>query len=297
MYAYHYWKCYHKEGSAFQAASIYSVEVDYYHYGTCEIADGAYFCGDHSCTSYKHIGTKDVQENSDLYATKGMPYTQYSSPQTGSLVNPTDTERATYDKYEGMYLNISDLVEPAVSSLTGIVQTEIFAAPLKDIHYGSRYTGTVTFLHEQEAFTAFGPGKCKGRCDEDPLCMAYQESRWETKYPAHLRAPTPTCYLFRFNAGGVNHYRSRWATAHISPDPAVSTFFRYVPYHANGKWTYAEDVSDFHVKISHGTGGGAPWDHLPKGGLPKARTAFPAQNPDLSSGRRLSSSQRLAGVY
>lgn len=63
MVAYHYWKCYHKESSAFQTASLFSIEVDYYHFGTCEISDGSYFCGDHSCSTYKHVGAKDVVEN------------------------------------------------------------------------------------------------------------------------------------------------------------------------------------------------------------------------------------------
>ena len=35
--------------------------------GTCELNDGAYFCGDHSCKTYKHVGERQVQENSDLW--------------------------------------------------------------------------------------------------------------------------------------------------------------------------------------------------------------------------------------
>jgi len=30
--------------------------VDYYNYGTCEISGGSYFCGDHSCNTYKYVG-------------------------------------------------------------------------------------------------------------------------------------------------------------------------------------------------------------------------------------------------
>ena len=41
----------------FQTASLYSVEVDYYNFGTCEITKGAYFCGDHSCNTFKHVGS------------------------------------------------------------------------------------------------------------------------------------------------------------------------------------------------------------------------------------------------
>ena len=40
---------------------------DYYQFGTCELNDGAYFCGDHSCKTYKHVGERQVQENSDLW--------------------------------------------------------------------------------------------------------------------------------------------------------------------------------------------------------------------------------------
>lgn len=69
MVAYHYWKCYHSESSAFQTASLYSIEVDYYHFGTCEISDGSYFCGDHSCSTYKHVGEKDVVENLEFSPT------------------------------------------------------------------------------------------------------------------------------------------------------------------------------------------------------------------------------------
>ena len=42
-------------------------QVDYYKFGSCEISDGAYFCGDHSCKTFAHVGDKDVQENSDLW--------------------------------------------------------------------------------------------------------------------------------------------------------------------------------------------------------------------------------------
>ena len=43
-----------------------TAQVDYYHFGTCEISDGSYFCGDHSCSTYKHVGAKDVVENLEV---------------------------------------------------------------------------------------------------------------------------------------------------------------------------------------------------------------------------------------
>jgi len=58
MYAYHYWKCYHKEGAMFQTASLFSIEVDYYNFGTCEMTGGSYFCGDHSCNTFKYVGER-----------------------------------------------------------------------------------------------------------------------------------------------------------------------------------------------------------------------------------------------
>ena len=58
LYAYHYWKCYHKEGALFQTASLYSIEVDYYKFGTCEMTGGSYFCGDHSCNTFKYVGER-----------------------------------------------------------------------------------------------------------------------------------------------------------------------------------------------------------------------------------------------
>jgi hypothetical protein len=42
---------------------LYSIEVDYYHFGTCQIVGGSYFCGDHSCSTYRYIGSQNVVEN------------------------------------------------------------------------------------------------------------------------------------------------------------------------------------------------------------------------------------------
>lgn len=42
----------------FQTASLFSIEVDYYNFGTCEMTGGSYFCGDHSCNTFKYVGEK-----------------------------------------------------------------------------------------------------------------------------------------------------------------------------------------------------------------------------------------------
>ena len=40
------------------SASLFSIEVDYYKFGTCEMAGGSYFCGDHSCNTFKYVGER-----------------------------------------------------------------------------------------------------------------------------------------------------------------------------------------------------------------------------------------------
>jgi len=40
--------------------------VDYYNFGECQVHDGAYFCGDHSCNTFKWVSPDAggyVQEN------------------------------------------------------------------------------------------------------------------------------------------------------------------------------------------------------------------------------------------
>ena len=34
--------------------------------GTCRLLDGAYFCGDHSCATYKHIGQKATTRSTQV---------------------------------------------------------------------------------------------------------------------------------------------------------------------------------------------------------------------------------------
>ena len=158
MYAYHYWKCYYKEGPVFQTAKIYSTEVDYYHFGTCEITDGAYFCGDHSCLTYKYVTTKNapvlLRENpldfSSNHQTVESRYVQTTGDKLNGEPNRMDTHAATYRSYPGYYLEPATLV----SSNSAVT-------------YKSTFTG-----HGLKSGTN-AANHCRNQCDADSTCKMY----------------------------------------------------------------------------------------------------------------------------
>lgn len=79
----------------FQTASLYSIEVDYYHFGTCEMSGGSYFCGDHSCNTFKYVGDKvHGQGGKTLYEQPAIGQEQRFA--TYNPVTDTETQMGGY---------------------------------------------------------------------------------------------------------------------------------------------------------------------------------------------------------
>ena len=164
VYDFHFWKCYFKEGAHFQTAKLFSVEVDYYHFGTCRLVDGAYFCGDHSCNTYKHIGQKNKKRSSTVVdrvvdtddpfdsAVSSYPqndaadsrFQKYIGFEDGHMqLRGPDQMAATYGEYPGFLLNLA---------------TANTLHSLSDMAMDSDASTTAD---------------CKVSCDGDSTCVAY----------------------------------------------------------------------------------------------------------------------------
>jgi len=190
MQAYHYWKCYRKEGVTFQTAKLFSIEVDYYNFGTCEITDGAYFCGDHSCQTFKHIG----------YAGHGgQPTTTYEHI-SGDVL-----------KKDGRWNDGTHLAPIAQRR----VQKDYIGGPLRMDGYATQYYkhdslklsyATLcayyaayqcpynrTIVQEDPSYPVLAAGDCRRQCDADPRCKMYMENK-----PESSRSPIDKmrCQLF-----------------------------------------------------------------------------------------------------
>lgn len=279
MVAYHYWKCYHKESSAFQTASLYSIEVDYYHFGTCEIVGGSYFCGDHSCSTYKYIGDKNVVENpvniNDRFVQK----------QSDGLVGPPDNLAGQYQKLTGRWLNATIIANFTMMQYVAGAMSPLY--DLEELLYNKRDVWhayaplpyvAVTPLHLQRNLY---PGLCSKRCDEDATCKAYQESRWS------FGTVAPECYLFHW------------------PDFRSSYSDKPLLFQDTWWWQKEGDaatdqsgISDFYLAISKPKD--EPWLHIPK-----TTSRMPhAPGFEAASGKSTKrdpippvSGRRLAGVY
>lgn len=163
MVAYHYWKCYYKDGVSFQTAKLFSIEVDYYNFGTCEITDGAYFCGDHSCQTFKHIGNLD--------GNNGLPTTKYEH-----LNRPTTADRSVYSlPYADRHFQAGPQSDGKRMDQTSAMYYEHISLKLdwaSLVAQGhTRYNRTV--VHESLS----SPGDCRKHCDVDDRCKIYLENK------------------------------------------------------------------------------------------------------------------------
>jgi len=208
MYAYHYWKCYHKEGGTFQTASLYSVEVDYYNYGTCEITGGSYFCGDHSCNTFKHVA-KDavggtvmehnqpfwVSASSSVY-TDGTQNLNGNRDSAHTIVNNPRVNTGYYQQQFGSTGATPPSLGGTNDGTWGSIGFPLRAdqsLPAYHIHDGQKYNAAY-FTHANYAagLIPYPPnvvnwharetlvlGQCKAKCDTDETCKGFQENRWQ----------------------------------------------------------------------------------------------------------------------
>jgi len=177
----HFWKCYMKEGTTFQTAKLFSVEVDYYHFGTCRLVDGAYFCGDHSCQTFKHIGQKKTTRSSQVIERID------DSQNPGRTVNPYGPTDSRFSKYvygdsgvEGGRgrLRAQDQMAATYGTYPGKGLDAVVAS---ELHLPS------DLQMDSEHSTA---KPCKLSCDLDTSCVAYG-----TSTAAH-GAPPDNCHHY-----------------------------------------------------------------------------------------------------
>jgi len=112
MYEYAYWKCYYAAGAtSFKAAELYSVDVDYFTFGSCRLVHGAYYCGRFSATApYK--GLVDTLEHAHVASDvlvdhMSRPLTAEQAPPTGTRVHdprsPSANERKLQRPFNPSY--------------------------------------------------------------------------------------------------------------------------------------------------------------------------------------------------
>jgi len=205
----------------FQTASLYSIEVDYFNYGTCEITKGSYFCGDHSCNTFKHVGAHDrvnsaqvVSEHRIIGSTGPLAWSHQGSggqPKNrpwGASTDPIYTSGS--GNTQGNPGNNPTLISDAY------VQADMHGYPLRADAVGPQYhlydgmklphqaliglvpgygygTPADTYEKKQHAKETLVAGRCKAICDVDDTCKAYQENRWEALHT------TIKCVTFHFS--------------------------------------------------------------------------------------------------
>jgi hypothetical protein len=155
MFGFHYWKCYMKEGPVFQTAKLFSVEVDYYNFGTCKLVDGAYFCGDHSCNTFKAFDTGKGSQTGVKEQIEPASYPDPYQPaaEVSRHVQKTAHNNPLYmDDYEAQYKSYSD-----------------FAVNYFEVIAHERRVQQLE-LHKRKTVSA---GECKSTCSNDIHCRAY----------------------------------------------------------------------------------------------------------------------------
>jgi len=242
----------------FQTASLYSIEVDYYHYGTCEITDGSYFCGDHSCNTFKHVSSKIggpvFERRADLFTPTGV-YDRAGaiSPLYTHGTANTNGNRGT----DGIVANNPPVVTDGTVGLTnphGYPLRNDAQGAQYHIHDGKRMPamqmrdlvpGQYTTLreiawHGRETLVL---GQCKAKCDFDPTCKAFQENRWQFLHT------TIKCRTFHF---------SGWVNENPAIVPALQDadwdFFEKYTEPKNPAWAHAP-ISTAFSPTTHGAGG------------------------------------------
>jgi hypothetical protein len=160
-----------KDGASFQTAKLYSIEVPYYSFGTCKIIDGAYFCGDHSCQSYKYIGQKHTKRTTQVtdrvvdteWGNGDSPYknawegdtrfTKMIGHETHSVApRGSDQMAATYGHFDGKKINMA-------------------AANSMSVAASVRGPGLLSDLSVDSSAEA--PAECLASCSADTTCIAY----------------------------------------------------------------------------------------------------------------------------
>lgn len=200
----------------FQTASLYSIEVDYYHYGTCEIEGGSYFCGDHSCNTFKHVGTDlkagaVLSEHNVYRSATNLHYDNYvhgsgnvlgTRDQHGFVANNPPTVDGTHVQAmaSGPGLMAGDALldqsrtadaratRPHGYPLRGDAQTPVYhmhdgkrlpSSVVKSIDAGTSVIGTDGSTVRQDGQRTLTLGECKRICDADDTCKGFQENRWQ----------------------------------------------------------------------------------------------------------------------
>jgi len=129
-FEYHYWKCYYAANSpSFKAAALFSVEVDYYQYGSCRLAgDGAYYCGALSAIApwkglantadSPHVGTDRISKGLDVATGTHVGSTWGNWAKVRQPYNPDYYSKATPTATEFVQKPTNNGLETAVPSKT-----------------------------------------------------------------------------------------------------------------------------------------------------------------------------------
>lgn len=261
----------------FQTASLYSIEVDYYNYGTCEITGGSYFCGDHSCNTFKHVGPSAVggtvmehaqpfwvTASSSVY-TDGTQNLNGNRDTAHSIVN---NPRVTTGQYQQQFG--STAANPPVGSgdtwgSIGFPLRADQAGPAYHIHDNrkldhSYFTSGPTAQanlaaglvppgfreinwHGRETLVL---GQCKAKCDADVTCKAFQENRWQYLHT------TIKCRSFHWDAW-LSEYPTA-LTAGLLVEPSWDFYEKYT--NAKGPtWLHAPITGSSFSPTTSGSGG------------------------------------------
>lgn len=215
----------------FQTASLFSIEVDYYKFGTCEMAGGSYFCGDHSCNTFKYVGEKvNGVGGKTVYEQPAYGSAVKTASGSGDNVQLTGSTRM-YDPLGGqpsvgqlgLYMGGSGNEHGSRDDTNGIANNPAIVtnshtqldhsgyalhgdAGTRSYHLydGMKASTAAVFAatgvdqyhttkhwHMTETLVA---GSCKSKCDVDVSCRAFQENRWQQM---HVQQK---CTTFHFGA-------------------------------------------------------------------------------------------------
>lgn len=248
----------------FQTASLYSIEVDYYNYGTCEITQGSYFCGDHSCNTFKHVGKRPyaavISEHREevpkypmhIYS-KGTGITDGSrdSADSSSIVNYPAVEPDVYTQTDP---HGYPLRGDAVAAQYHLHDGMKLSAAMLAAWLGAQEPAARNHMVKQDQKMTLVAGKCKSICDTDATCKAFQENRWEAFHT------TIKCTTFHFEAWpsetGYNHLK-------LVPDMLVANegwdLYEKYTLPKSRPWLFAPTTTAFQP-TTHAANGGRRLD-------------------------------------
>jgi len=181
------YKCY---GQTAHTATIYSVEVGYYKFGTCEQkSDGAYYCGDHSCNSFLHAidkpgRSKTVMEQmpgqvDHMIEQQNSQYFFHEAPATYECHKnkhlALSGENALYHDPHNRVYNKNHHYTVSSLALPPSLKTYFHSATLNTIGQAGLL---IDMMHQH---TTMSVGKCKSTCDKSIDCVAYEVDKHESK--------------------------------------------------------------------------------------------------------------------